>query len=132
MFQSVKERNDFIKKSIYEDLNIQKSSEEFIWDEFFHFNHLLSLEKKLKEIKRSDNIFNIRKSLIFKTDIKQIEKIKKAILQENSVKIYSLSYFEDKIDQWHETKDSIQSLHSYLNLSWKQYQFLHSTGIVCK
>lgn len=132
MFQSINERNDFIKQSIYEDLNIQKKSKEFIWDDFFHFNHLQSLENKLNAIKKPDNIFNIRKSLIYKTDIKQIEKIKKTIFKENNIKIYSMSYFEDQIDKWHEIKDSIQSLHSYLNLNWKQYQFLTSTGIVCK
>ena len=43
---------------------------------------------------------------------------------------YTLDYFQDKIEQWHQDENTDLELHEYLGLSWEEYCTLVEEGRV--
>jgi len=131
------ERKKFISSIIEEMatpfLDKNKRPDSFYWEYLFEFEIpeqlLSSISSSFLEIIRSQNE-NI-KLLINKSDV-TFSKVDKLFIEEkqieffekNGIKQYRFQDFDDLIEKWHNKEDDSIHLHTFLGLTWRQYQKL--------
>jgi len=134
------ERKKFISATIEEMatpfLDKSKRPDSFYWESLFEFEIPIKILTEiskglgdlLKDTSKVNNnvrsLINENHAVLNKVDENFIEEMKLSFFAANSIKQYTFDDFDDLIDEWHDKEDDGIPLHTFLGLTWAQYQKL--------